>query len=128
MRERKLKSDLAPLAERWRKVTPQLGYVASIAGDVGREISRCTELVVRLPHAERLIFSFELSAPRSVSHVAIEFVGGRSHEMIDERLACRCPQVFDARAGPAQLAGELVIEVELSYEQHRVPPTAWAIQ
>jgi hypothetical protein len=58
----------------------------------------------------------------------MEFVGGGSHEVIDERLACRCPQVFDTRAGPAQLAGELVIEVELSYEQHRVPPTAWAIQ
>jgi hypothetical protein len=58
----------------------------------------------------------------------MEFVCGGSHEVIDERLACRCPQVFDARAGPAQLARKVVIEVELSYEQHRVPPTARAIQ
>jgi len=44
-------------AERWRKATPRLGYVAS---DIGREITRRTELVLRPPHAERLIFSSAL--------------------------------------------------------------------
>src|SRR5262245_8151069 len=81
-----------------------------------------------LAHAETRTPSIELQAPRSIGDVTVELVGGRSHELIDQRLACRCPQVLDLRARAAQLAGNLIIEVELSYEQHRVPAAAWAIQ